>query len=104
MSKSVMPQTPFTAGRAKNRRLYLYDAAGNPICSGFSSIAMPEKVAARIALACNNTYGAGIDPAGVRDMLKTLQQIENVHYGWTEAHQLEMIKEWAKAAIEKAKL
>jgi len=60
-----------------------------------------KKNAEAIVSAVNNTYGAGINPEAVPDMLKSLNAILNVHYGWTEKYQLKMVKEWAKAAIEK---
>lgn len=57
-----------------------------------------------IVTAVNSTYGAGIDPQSIPALLETLNKIINVNYAWGISSQLEMVKEWAKAAIEKAKL
>lgn len=99
-----IPVPPFTAGRAKNRRLYIYDHTGATICSGFSSLMQPEKVAAKLSLAANKTYGAGINPEAVPDMLAALKSFQGLEAWINDRQMKEMFQSKLYAAIEKASL
>lgn len=98
-----IPKTPFTAARSKNRRLYIYDAAGEAICSGFGDVAQPERVAARLALAANKTYGAGINPESVPELLNALKNLINHANEPKSEHKWKVI-DAANKAIEQSKL
>lgn len=98
-----IPKPPFTAGRARNKRLYIHDSTGKPICSGFSSLMMPEKVAAMMASAVNNTYGNGIRPGAVPDLLEALK-VMTEYFEWAIKDPDFHAYKIAKEAIEQSKL
>lgn len=107
MSTDKMTGYPWKAGDAtkSSTGIFIKDADGRPILRVYSYQGESPDNIERVTIAINNTYGAGINPEAVPELLQAVKELKQAFIRankfYSKDHEILGL---ANAAIEKARL